>query len=448
MYKSIAAFFEKSLKGRSVKMNSKLRGAATLAAVFSASLLAASAALAVESDEVPASFMANVKPHTTRGASRSDGTGTGTGSRFSNNTLGVDSVQNFSGYFYEPGATLNFVQFTWPYTMVGRAPSRDGDSTTVIDAPIVPVIIDLRNSDGSPRYYPGPKGPVRMILDPTANVGTVLNSPSFTPASYGDKPAQFTDGLFRAQFKGLASGEWHTLLNPSVKTTRTMVLIRGTYRFSVDATGHLRYVLVDAGTFANNLFPPGLGDTTTVMGQAETAGEVTQKGISTFLFQDTYLYNNGDPNQCCILGYHSYDLEPGDASNGWRERRYVMNYSSYISPGIFGGGLQDVTAISHELSETFDDPFVGNATPIWLAPNGNCQNDLETGDVIEGLPNAIFTVKSKGFSYHLQNEALLEWFAGASAAPKLNGAYSWPDSTVLPAPAQLVYPDCATPFVF
>ena len=39
-----------------------------------------------------------------------------------------------------------------------------------------------------------------------------------------------------------------------------------------------------------------------------------------------------------------------------------------ISPGIFGGGFEDVTAISHEIAETFDDPFVNNITPRWQFP--------------------------------------------------------------------------------
>src|ERR1700746_2825079 len=78
--------------------------------------------------------------------------------------------------------------------------------------------------------------------------------------------------------------------------------------------------------------------------------------------------------QCCVLGFHSYDFEPGVPSNGNLERRYVLNYSSWISPGLFGGGFQDVTALSHELSETFNDPFVAsdgihNVTPWWLSPN-------------------------------------------------------------------------------
>src|SRR5439155_1588453 len=97
--------------------------------------------------------------------------------------------------------------------------------------------------------------------------------------------------------------------------------------------------------------------------------------------------------QRCVLGFHTYDFEPGDASNGFRERRYVLNYSSWISPGLFGPGFEDITALSHEVTESLNDPFVGSdgvhgITPWWLSQNGNCQNDLEVGDVIEGLPDA------------------------------------------------------------
>lgn len=68
---------------------------------------------------------------------------------------------------------------------------------------------------------------------------------------------------------------------------------------------------------------------------------------------------------------------------------------------------EDITAVSHELAESFADPFVNNATPIWVAPNGLCQNNLESGDVIEGVPNATFPMTMNGYTYHPQNEALL-----------------------------------------
>jgi hypothetical protein len=81
----------------------------------------------------------------------------------------------------------------------------------------------------------------------------------------------------------------------------------------------------------------------------------------------------------------------------------VLNYASWITPGLFGGGFQDITALSHEMSETFNDPFVNNATPWWLSPSGQCQNNLEDGDVIEGLPNPTFPIKLNGVTWHPKN---------------------------------------------
>jgi hypothetical protein len=223
-----------------------------------------------------------------------------------------------------------------------------------------------------------------------------------------------------------------------------MVLIRGTYRFSVNADGTLGYVLVDFNTFVDKLFPAVPGDTASVIGNAENAGDIKTSDLSTFLFPDTFLYF-GTTAHCCVLGFHTYDLEPGDASNGWRERRYVLNYSSWISPALFSGGFTDVAALSHEMAETFNDPFINNATPWWLAPNGLCQNNLETGDVIERLPNAIFPMTMNGFTYHPQNEALLQWFAGVSSSSAINHAFSYPDTSVLASSAVSQLPDCSGP---
>ena len=78
--------------------------------------------------------------------------------------------------------------------------------------------------------------------------------------------------------------------------------------------------------------------------------------------------------------------------------------------------MLDVLGLSHEISETYNDPFVAfdgvhNVTPWWLSPNGNCADILEVGDVIEGLPRQAFPMTMpNGFTYHPQNEALLQWF--------------------------------------
>jgi hypothetical protein len=357
----------------------------------------------------------------------------------------IDSLLNFNGHYFADGFDSNGNPNNhWYFNTVGNPPNKHGSTT--FDAPIVPVTVDLRNADGSPRFVNGH----RLISSPTAFVTPTLNSPVFQNSTFSSSsvPTQFTDAVQRAEYFSDAKDDWHTLLAPSVKTGRTITLIRGTYRFALNPDGSCcAFVLVDINTFVNALFPAVASDTTTPVGAAENAGDITTKDISTFLFPNTFLYFNNDPSQCCVLGFHTYDFEPGDDSNGNVEKRYVLNYSSWINPGLFGSAFVDVTALSHEIAETFNDPFVASdgvhdVTPWWLSPNGNCQNNLEDGDVVEGLPNATFPITMNGMTYHPQNEALLQWFEFESPSSAIHGAYSYPNESVLTSPSTLQRAGC------
>lgn len=358
----------------------------------------------------------------------------------------IDSLQNFNGHYHVFGFdSNNNPNDQWFFNTVGNPPNKHGSTT--FNAPVVPVSVDLRNFDGSPRFVGGH----RLFYDATQFVPITLASPVFQNSNFStsNTPTQVTDAIQRASYWSDAKDDWHTLLAPSVKTTRVMTLIRGTYRFALNGDGSCcAFILVDIGTFVNELFPTVASDTTTPVGAAENAGEITTKDISTFLFPNTYLYFNNDPSQCCVLGFHTYDFEPGDDSNGNVEKRYVLNYSSWITPGLFGSAFSDVTGLSHEICELFNDPFVAsdgvhNVTPWWLAPNGNCQNDLETGDVIEGLPNAVFPITMpNGFTYHPQNEALLPWFEFQSPSSAFGGAYSYPNTNTLTSLSPLENAGC------
>ncbi len=347
---------------------------------------------------------------------------------------GIDSIRSFNGEFRVPGVgTSGNPQQRWLYTMAGGRPELGG--TTTFDAPIVPVSLDLLDYDGSVRVVNGHK----LHYSVAPYVSAVVNSPVFQRADYtsSDVATQFSDAVQRAQFNNVMQTDWHTVLKPSVKSARTLSLPRGSYYFALNSDGSCcAFVLADIDVFSKRLFPASPTDTSTPVGAAERVGDITTKSISTFLFPNTYLYTNRNPNNCCVLGFHTYDFEPGDASNGFREKRYVFNYSSWVSPGLFAPGFEDVTALSHEITESLNDPFVGSdgvhgITPWWLSQNGNCQNDLEVGDVIEGLPDATVPIKTAGRTYHPQNEALLQWFKFESPSTALGGAYSYPNQSVL-----------------
>jgi hypothetical protein len=351
----------------------------------------------------------------------------------------IDSIKTFSGEFRAPGVSpTGTPQRRWLYTIAGGKPEAGG--TTEFNAPIVPVSLDLLDYDGSVRVVNGHK--LHYSVEPF--IEQTVNSPIFRTSDYtsSDVPTQFSDSIQRAEFYNQMRFDWHTLLKPSIKQTRTVSIPRGAYYFALNNDGSCcAFVLVDIDVFSNRLFPPAVGDTSTPVGAAERDGDITTKDISTFLFPNTYLYLKHNPNNCCVLGFHTYDYEPGDASNGFREKRFVLNYSSWISPGLFAPGFEDVTALSHEITESLNDPFVGSdgvhgITPWWLSQNGNCQDDFEVGDAIEGLPDSTSVVKIRGRVYHPQNLALLQWFAFQSPSTAIGGAYSYPNQSVLTSLSQ------------
>ena len=120
--------------------------------------------------------------------------------------------------------------------------------------------------------------------------------------------------------------------------------------------------------------------------------------------------------------------------------RWIVAFASWISPGLFGAGFQDITGLSHEVTEAYNDPFINTAVPVWQFPGqpaGStvCQGNLETGDPVEVLPDATVAIplreNGKIFTFHPQTEALLQWFSQGPASNAIDGALSYPDENAL-----------------
>ena len=358
--------------------------------------------------------------------------------------FGIDSLPNFNLHYFVNGYDSNGnPNREWYTNTVGNPPQMGG--TTVINAPLQPVNVELDDKDGNPRFINGHQ----LISDAEQFIPLVVASPVFSNASYSSSPGptQFQDAVQRAEFYNHPmKPDWHTLLSPvaaaaiTVHVRQADTCTGGTtgcnyyYRLNPDGTC-CRYILMEINPFFDALANTVVADI--------NGGVITTKDMSTFLFPNTYLYFT-DRRDCCVLGFHTYFYEPGTDP----EQRWVLNYSSWISPGLFGAAFTDITALSHEIAETFNDPFVvsdgvHNLTPWWRAPNGNCQNDLETGDVIEGLPHATYPVTLNGYTYHPQNEALIQWFEFMAPSDALGHAYSYPDTTVLTQPSAPQKANCA-----
>jgi len=330
----------------------------------------------------------------------------------------IISVPTFGASFISRGNT-------WQLNMMGTSPW-DGASTT-IPANIVAVSLRLQNAD----LVTFTNVSVAPFLTPA------LNSPNFQRANYSTGAGiQFGDAVQRAEFWHKMKAGWHTNLHPAtvvhsvtITVPRFMTVdVNGfktqvqTY-FSEKATDGRTAVFLLDQFFNQQIF--------NVVANEINAGRFSTNALNIALFPNTFIFSlnaQGGVGSCCTLGFHTFFTDSGVP----KESRWIFAFASWISPGVFTG-FQDVTALSHEISESLNDPFVDNQVPAWQFPGepGTCQDNLETGDPVEVLANPSFPVHVSGVTYHPQTEALLQWFEQKSTSTAINSAYIFPNTKTL-----------------
>jgi hypothetical protein len=245
------------------------------------------------------------------------------------------------------------------FTMVGTNPQTT-NTTTTVTAYLIPIRLALN---------PTPSG----IFDPAhvlPNGRSVIQNTSLSPI--------FNSGIDFVQ-GGVDLGN----------TQYVDAFQRG--NFWSDVSG-VRAALVDIGFFDAKVRQLISGNS-----------QITPDSLPIILTYDTYLTQGGG---CCIGGYHSAF---GNAS-----APQTYSVFTYIDkPGVFA---QDVSALSHEIGEWMDDPFVN--TP-------GCGGLLENGDPLENGPNAgAFPYTLNGFTYNLQDLVFLQYF-GQAPSTSVNGWWSF-----------------------
>jgi hypothetical protein len=117
---------------------------------------------------------------------------------------------------------------------------------------------------------------------------------------------------------------------------------------------------------------------------------------------------------------------------GRRRETYSGFLADYLNPARTypspTRGLADIHALSHEVSEWLDDPYVNNRVKPWVAttaPQYGCTSYLETGDPVVGdwyplsgnTAGATDTYNYYG-EYHPEEEVNAQWFGcgGVEAA--------------------------------
>jgi hypothetical protein len=318
----------------------------------------------------------------------------------------IYSVPHWSGAFSHDGTV-------YPFTIVGNNPAAGG--ITQIRTALLPISLEFdeyADQQGKP-----------LVLDVTPAIARVLQSPNFATYNYGNGDVQFADAVQRAQFASYAGPTWHTqLMPPRVLAPVLMEVPVGAAKLYQSVSGVL-YAKIDFNFFASQI------NTITQMARLQI------DELPILVAANTLLYENGDASQCCILGFHTA-FETGHGRNSISIQTFA--YATWLDSGIFRDPeIADVLPLSHEISEWMNDPFVSNAAPGWISPDGRgCQEHITTGDPVEVLPHSSFEVQLNGFTYHPQTQALLQWFTRESPSSAFDHAYSFPDTSALKTPSQ------------
>ena len=279
------------------------------------------------------------------------------------------TVANWSGSFTTGGVTYNF-------SMVGTAPSA-GSATTTVTAYIIPIKVIVGGK----------------TFDPAGIVSKVTASPIFKSGIDFNQGGtdlgntQYIDAFQRGNFYGdgtTSGGGYHVLLStPVVLGEQTLNVPKQ------DGSVGNPFGFGQVGIVNINYFDAHLQSIISGM------GAIMPNSFPIALTENVYLSNNRTITGCCIGGYHS--------AFGSAAAPQTYAHSTYIpKTGVFA---EDVAALSHEVGEWVDDPFVNNSAPN----TGGCGGIVEVGD---SLVLHDYAYPLGGFTYHLQDLVFLDYFSG------------------------------------
>jgi hypothetical protein len=325
---------------------------------------------------------------------------------------------------------------TYGYNMAGADPntcSGSGCSVT-IQADITPLIvhIDGRTYDGTTVVGPTLASPVFAGNDyGSTPAATAQGSwPSFPrlvvgpggPLSQGDAglSLQLEDATMRAQFNQVGTSPYHLILHPNVLPAVTI---------DVPANQGTLFITPQGVTFARI----NIGWWSSKINNLEQSADATHLPI--YLSNDVLLTTK--KGGCCTIGFHgthAVGLSKGYGGAVGNAVVQTFAWGSWVTPGTYprlpgqqsatDWALQDIHALSHEISEWADDPFVNNTVEPWAtptAPQYGCTPVMETGDPVVAIGFAMGTNTfeqgptpggervADGF-YHPEDEVFLPWF--------------------------------------
>jgi hypothetical protein len=313
---------------------------------------------------------------------------------------------------------------TYPYSMVGNADPRvgHGGGTTTVPTVIIPLAFSFASAGG-------------YTIDGSARVAAVMASPQFQSNDYqstatasDSSGVQLEDATMRSQFDEVGGSPYHLVLGqPTVLPTQTISVPQKQGSAFATPVGPL-------GLVAAEWFAPKVNELMNKL-------HIDPTTLPIFLVDNTYLYIGNDPfadGACCILGFHGAGKPQGNGAGatGANGNAPIQTFvfASYATRGTFDAPfIADIHALSHEIAEWADDPFVNNVVDPWLtptAPQYGCTDLLETGDPVVGIGfnmpgNTYDNGPLADGTWHPEDEVFLPWFARESPSTSEGGRYTF-----------------------
>jgi hypothetical protein len=340
------------------------------------------------------------------------------------------TIPHFFGSTADPH---NGVTYGW--NMAGADPNHCSGSAcdVTIEVDVTPLIVNVggRTFSGndvlaatlaSPQFATNNYGstPAATAAGSFPNAPALIRGPGglLSQADAGI-PLQLQDATMRAQFNKTGASNYHLRLHPNVLPAVTIDVPQNQGVLLQSGRGVV-FASVSISWWSSHIK------------NLETTADPTH--LPLYLTDNVLLHIGVDPTNCCVFGYHGTGATgqgTGNAKSNGNAPVQTFAWASYVSAGIYArpnGGtdwaLQDIHAISHEIAEWADDPFVNNWVEPWLtptAPQYGCTNILETGDPVVAIgfamgtntfrqgPNPNGTQSADGF-YHPEDEVFLPWF--------------------------------------
>jgi hypothetical protein len=312
---------------------------------------------------------------------------------------------------------------TYGYNMVGADPYNCSGSacSVTVETDIIPIIVNVGGLT-----FSGSNVLAATLASPQFTNNNYSSTPAATDANYArgaggplsnlGAGVQLQDVTMRSQFN--KGGSYHLILHPNVKPAVTINVPQNQGTLLQSGRGVV-FADVNISWWASQIK------------NLETQADPTH--LPLYLTDDVLLHIGPDIFNCCVIGFHGTKARGnGGAKSNGNAVVQTFAWASYMSPGIYarpnGGAnwaLQDIHAISHEIAEWGDDPFVNNLVEPWLtptAPQYGCTNILETGDPVVDIgfamgtntfrqgPNPVGGGTSADGYYHPEDEVFLPWF--------------------------------------